>query len=125
MSAYAPPPSKVIPPFTKIDLGKRQSYDTEKKKKKANSHRTQLIAAAKQTKLFNCFIPNTMIFSQCLAIWRNMTEKCGTKSIEFSNSYKPLYLAYLSHLPWISCNCKLSVPIQETRGREITFAKIR
>lgn len=54
-----------------------------------------------------------------------MTEKCRIKGIEFSNSYKPLYLANLSHLPWISCNYKLNVPVQETRGREITFAKIR
>lgn len=30
----APPPGKVIPPFTKIDLGKRQSYDMKKKKKR-------------------------------------------------------------------------------------------
>lgn len=93
MSAHAPPPSKVIPPFTKIDLGRRQSYDTKKKKKKANLHRTQLIAAAKQTKLFSCFIPNTMVFSQFFSIWRNMTIKYRIKDIEFSNSYKPVYLA--------------------------------
>lgn len=66
------------------------------KKKKANSHRTQLVAVAMQTKLSSCFIPNTMVFSQFFAIWRDMRVKFRVKGIELSNSYKPLYIASLS-----------------------------
>lgn len=37
------------------------------------------LAAAKQTKLFNCFIPNTMVFSHFFAAWRKTTENLPLK----------------------------------------------
>lgn len=40
ISAHASLPSKVIPPFTKIDLGKRQSYDMKRKTSKVTQNAT-------------------------------------------------------------------------------------
>lgn len=54
MSAHALPLSKLIPPFTKIDPGKTQSYDMKKEKSKFTENTTHSSSKANKTlQLFN------------------------------------------------------------------------